>query len=83
MLVIEPQHMTTPYHVCKFCNKQFGTRCDPVDYQSLAGVQTVATVTGQHMQLPIGSSGAQITGLVTPVMAASLPQVVSSRCQWR
>ncbi|XP_076825513.1 uncharacterized protein LOC143471060 isoform X2 [Clavelina lepadiformis] len=76
MLVIE-QHPTTPFHVCKFCNKQFTTRCDPVGHNLMP---TVATITGQPMQLPIGSSAAQLTGLVTPVMA-SIPQVTLVQSQ--
>nr|XP_002121746.1 putative mediator of RNA polymerase II transcription subunit 12 [Ciona intestinalis] len=73
MVLIEPP--TTPYHVCKYCNKQLSTRCDPIGITNtgLQNGQTVATVTGQHMQLPICSSTTPL-GLVTPVMA-SLPQV--------
>ena len=73
MLLIEQP--STPFHVCKFCNKQLSTRCDPgTTHNLLSNVPTVATITGQPMQ--IGSSGTQIAGLVAPVMA-SLPQVVS------
>ena len=73
MLLIEQP--TTPFHVCKFCNKQLSTRCEPGSHNLLANVPTVATLTGQPMQ--INTSGAQIAGLVAPVMA-SLPQVVRS-----
>ena len=73
MLLIEQP--TTPFHVCKFCNKQLSTRCDPGSHNLLSNMQTVATITGQPMQ--IGSTGPQLAGLVTPVMA-SLPQVVST-----
>lgn len=72
MLLIEQP--LPPFHVCKFCNKQLQTRCDPATHNILSSMPTVATINGQTMQ--IGSSGAQLTGLVTPVMA-SLPQVVS------
>ena len=75
MLLIEQP--TPPFHVCKFCNKQLSTRCDPGSHNILSNMPTVATITGQPMQ--IGSSGTQLTGLVAPVMA-SLPQVVSWFC---
>ena len=69
---------TTPFHVCKFCNKQLDTRCEPVTTQhTLTGTPVLATVTGQ----PIGqlaSSAAHLTNLVSPVMA-SLPQVVGTK----
>uniref|UniRef100_H2ZLZ1 Uncharacterized protein n=1 Tax=Ciona savignyi TaxID=51511 RepID=H2ZLZ1_CIOSA len=42
MVLIEPH--STPYHVCKYCNKQFSTRCEPIGLTNpgLPNGQTVA-----------------------------------------